>query len=141
MSPAAPAFSARTSLGRRSPWASRSSSWTTSPEGSASTFRRPERCARVGFPPSGSNCRSLASRGLFRPRFWHFSMLGKIRFGEEGLERCGRSDFPPSGSNCQSLRSRSLIWPCFWRFFDFRISHFTFFVAHQRNVSVAASLK
>ena len=80
----------------------------------------PERCARSGFPPSGSNFRSLGSGSYFWPCFWHFSISEKNRFGEDGPERCARSCFPPSGSNFRSSGSRGLLWPCFWRFSIFK---------------------
>ena len=75
-----------------------------------------ERCARVGFPPSGPYWQSLGSGSLVWPCFWRFQIFRKIRFGEDGLERCARSGFPPLGSYWQSLSSGSLVWCRFWRF-------------------------
>merc|ERR1712218_732606 len=37
----------------------------------------PKRCARVDFPPSGSNGRGLSSGRLLWCSFWHFSISGK----------------------------------------------------------------
>ena len=62
----------------------------------------------------------MASGSLLKPRFWRFSIFGKIRFGDKGPERCARAGFPPLGSYWRNFGSGSLVWRRFGCFSIFR---------------------
>ena len=79
----------------------------------------PERCAKVGFPPSGSYQASLGSARSFSSCFWRFfdSVDGSMVF-KHSPESCARVGFPPSVSYQASLGSVHVFCSCFWVFFD-----------------------
>ena len=73
----------------------------------------PKRCARVDFPPSGSNGRGLSSGRLLWRSVWHFSISGtwakKMREGR----------FPPFGFKWKGVELWAASLMQFLAFFDF----------------------